>query len=264
MAFNNQDNNKKKYYEPTLHSPYNTSNTDGVDPSALSYSFFNGLLKISMSPMKPGAKPDDYNIWDHENAVSVWITHTKARMLLDEIEYVMNNLDTVNNSGVNTGSDGLVSFSSGKELGASSPCLIIRKVNQETGEVMSTYAYQFKTSHHKVIRNFDPAHPTEFDSYVYANLEIEQLKTVLREYYVSICGAQCYANMYGGRYDTNRMNTKIGLIMDKLGIESSADYSSRSNRSNQSFFASNSGRTSSESYSTGMSIEDMEASMNDD
>ena len=79
--YNGNDNNKKKYYEPILYSPYGTSNTDGVDPSALSYSFFNGLLKISIAPMKPGAQPGDRQLWDHDNAVSVWLTHVKARML---------------------------------------------------------------------------------------------------------------------------------------------------------------------------------------
>ena len=88
--YNGNDNNKKKYYEPILYSPYGTSNTDGVDPSALSYSFFNGLLKISIAPMKPGAQPGDRQLWDHDNAVSVWLTHVKARMLHDEIIEIQN------------------------------------------------------------------------------------------------------------------------------------------------------------------------------
>ena len=64
--YNNNDSNQKKGYEPILYSPYNTSNREGVDPSALSYQFYNGLLKISISPMKAGAKKDDVDVWDHE------------------------------------------------------------------------------------------------------------------------------------------------------------------------------------------------------
>lgn len=250
--YNGNDNNKKKYYEPILYSPYGTSNTDGVDPSALSYSFFNGLLKISIAPMKPGAQPGDRQLWDHDNAVSVWLTHVKARMLHDEIIEILNNPDSMNNAGVTTGNEGLISFSNGKELGAANPCLIIRKVDQNTGEVTSTYAYEFKTKHYWSVRNFDPADPKAYDSKTFGNLEIEELITILEQYYTSISGAAPYANVYAQRFDQNRMNTKISLIMDKLGIEQSAEYSKgNGGRGNQSFFNSN-GMGNTNSANTGM------------
>ena len=77
--YSNGDNNKKRYYEPTVNSPFGTSNTDGIDPSALSYQFNLGMLKISIAPMLPSAKPGDRQLWDHSNEVSVWLTHIKAR-----------------------------------------------------------------------------------------------------------------------------------------------------------------------------------------
>lgn len=245
MALGNYNNNQKKYYEPILYSLYGTSNTEGVDPSALSYQFYNNLLKISISPMKIGAKPDDKQIWDHENGISVWLTHVKAKILHDEILYVMDHLDEVNNSGVLTGNEGLISFSSGKELGVTSPCLIIRKIDS-TGKVTSVYAYQFKADHHIAIRNFDPKNPDSYESISHPNLEIENLITILKQYYESSCGAYAYATMSAMKYDTNRNNTKMQLIMDKLGIEAPAEYSRNNNRSGgSSFFAANKGVTES-------------------
>ena len=50
MAFgDNNDNNSRKYYEPTVYSAYAMSNTDGVDPSALNFQFTLGecLLRVS-------------------------------------------------------------------------------------------------------------------------------------------------------------------------------------------------------------------------
>ena len=51
-------------------------------------------------------------------------------------------------------------------------------------------------------------------------------------------GAAAYAQQYYGRFDANKMNTKVRLIMDKLGIES-PDYSKKEGNSNsgRSFFA---------------------------
>lgn len=247
--YNGGDNNKKKYYEPTVNSPFGTSNTDGIDPSAISYQFSLGMLKISIAPMLPSAKPGDRQLWDHSNEVSVWLTHIKARLLLNEIEYVQAHPDTINNAGVNTGTDGLISFSNGKELGASGPCLIIRKIDPNTGEATSVYAYQFKTDYYKTVRNYDPHNPTSFERTNYPDFEIDVLKQILRDYSCSIGGAQAYANMYHQRFDTNKMNTKIKLIMEKLGIES-PEYNRR-NDSNKSFFNNqNVGKTASNSIPT--------------
>lgn len=235
--YNNGDNSKRKYYEPEVESCYKTSNTDGIDPSALSYRFTLGMLVISISPMLPSAKPDDAKLWDHDNKVSIWLTHYKATMLLKEIEYVQAHPDTVNNGGVDTRSGGLISFSTGKELGASGPCLIIRKIDQETGEPVSTYAYQFKTDYYRSIRNYNPSAPNESEKINYPNIEVEEFKELLRTYISSIGGAQSYADMYYQRFDTNRMNTKVRLIMDKLGIEN-PEYSKKSS-GNRSYFSNN-------------------------
>lgn len=227
------NNNGKKYYEPLIYSPYGTSNVDGVDPSALSYQFYNGLLKISISPMLPNAKPGDRKLWDTDNQISVWLTQSKAKILHDEILYALDHPDECNNGGVASGAEGLISFSNGKELGATSPCLVIRKINQ-SGEVMAVYAYQFKTEHHKSVRNFKPEAPSQYDTHMYPMLEIENLLNILEDYSRQISGATAYAVMNGMKYDINKMNTKFSLIMDKLGIEQSNYYNGRN--SNTSYF----------------------------
>lgn len=232
--YNNNDNNERKFYEPIVYSPYGVSNTEGVDPSALSFQFFRGLLKISISPMKAGAKPGDKNLWDHENAASVWLTHTKADMLAREIRAVMGNPNSIDNAGVATGVDGLISFSTGKELGATAPCIIIRKIDNNTGTVIASYAYQFRTQYHYALRNFDPNNPAGCEKYYYDNLEIDMFITLLEDYAKAIGGAQAYATLYAAKFDIQRNNTKMGLIMDKMGIEMKGNYNR--NRSQGSFF----------------------------
>lgn len=234
--YNQGDSNQKKGYEPVLYSQYNTSNRQGIDPSALSYQFYGGLLKISISPMKLGVKAEDtLDIWDHENSGSIYLPHTKARMLIDEIKYVLNHPDDIYNGGVPAG-NALISFSTGKELGADGPCLIIRRLDVNTGEPTSSYAYQFKTDHYFGIRNFNPKDPINYMKQNYPNLEIEMFVDLLEQYSTYSCGAASYLQMYAQRFDTSRMNTKIGLIMDKLGIENKPEYSKKGNYGG-SFFA---------------------------
>lgn len=227
------DENRKKYYEPLLYSPYGTSNVDGVDPSALSYQFYNGLLKISISPLLPNAKPGDKRMWDNDNQIAVWLTHAKAKMFHDDILYLLDHPDECNNVGVSSGNEGLISFSNGKELGVTTPCLIIRKIDKD-GNVIAVYAYQFKDQYHKSIRNFAPEDPSTHEQIIHPNLEIENLLTILEEYSKHIGGAAAYSVMNGFKFDISRMNTKVGLIMDKLGVEQSDYYH---NNSGQSYFS---------------------------
>ena len=236
---NNTDSNSKKTREPVVYSAYGTSNVDGIDPSALSYQFYNGLLKISISPMKRGAKPGDSSLWDYDGGISIWLTHSKAYMLLQEIEYVLEHKDTCHNGGVFTRSGGLISFSSGKELGCTSPCLIIRTVDSN-GTITASYAYQFKNNY-EAIRNFDEK--SNFDRVEYPNIEIDELKTILKEYATSACGASAYAVINNNKYEANRTSTKLSMIMDKLGIESPSY-----NRGGQSSFFNQSRQQPNSSY----------------
>lgn len=227
---NNYDNNKKDQYMPVYYSSYNTGNPEGIDPSALSYSFYNRMLKISISPVKMNS--GDKVSYDHENAASVWLTHTKARLLHAEILKVLNG--EITNGGVPTGTEGLIRFCDGKELGVNNYCLIINKVN-EAGEVTSSYAYEFKTKHHYAVENYDPKDSSHKKAY-FNDLEIQQLLDMLEQYYVAMTGAMAYSVMDANRFTTNTNNTKIDLIMSKMGIDFKPGTTSRSSGS---FFDNN-------------------------
>lgn len=241
MALGNSDNNEKKNYEPRVYSPYKMSNVEGIDPSYLGVTFFRNLLQLSISPMNKNT--GDKISFDHDNAIVVYLTHTKARILRNEIDRVL--AGKIENGGVNTGADGLITFSNGKELGIAGPCLIIRKVDQN-GKVVSSYAYEFKQQYHCGIENFDQS-TSNHEKYYYDGLEVDQFITLLEDYYVSACGAVAYSVIENSKYDYSRVNTKINLIAEKLGVEfnSNANYSSGTNR--QSFFNQN-GNNNTSSY----------------
>ena len=227
---NNYDNNKKDQYMPAYYSAYNTGNPEGIDPSALSYSFYNRMLKISISPVKMNS--GDKVSYDHENAASVWLTHTKARLLYEEIKKVLNG--DITNGGVPTGTEGLIRFCDGKELGVNNYCLIINKVN-ESGEVTSSYAYEFKTKHHYAVENYDPKDSSHKKTY-FNELEIQQLLDLLEQYYISMTGAMAYSVIDANRFTTNSNNTKLDLIMSKMGIDYKPGTTSRNMGSGSSFF----------------------------
>lgn len=234
----NTDNNKKNYNQPIVRiDNAGTVNPDGIDPSALNYEFFNGMLKIVIIPLKFGTDPNKKFTYDQDNKVEMWLTPTKAKIFYNEINYLLANKDSVNNVGVCTTKGGLIVFSTGKEFGVDSECLVIRKVDND-GTITSTYAYQFKNNPNNFgVRNFNQDDPTSYDRIAYPNTEVEYLLTILKEFYTAMSGGQAYANMYYSRFDYNRIIGKVNLIMEKLGIEKQ----NNSSNSGPSFFSNNSG-----------------------
>lgn len=212
-TYNNNNKDKSKS-SPVVYSSYKMSNTESkVDTTGLASSFWNNMLKISITPMK-----ENEGKWtfDQDNEISVYLTHTKARILFLELQEFLANPQAYNNMGVTTGA-GLISISNGKEFAVNCPCLVIRKLSSE-GVVESSAAYQFKEDYHKSIRNFDEK-TLDYDAIMYNNLEINQLMTLLETYYEAMTGAIAYSVIDQSKYNNSRINTKLDSVCDKLGIE---------------------------------------------
>lgn len=220
-------NGKTRFKEPEVFSGYNLSNVEGVDPSALSFSFFRNLLKIQISPKL--TNPSGDRMWDHENAANVYLTHTKARMLRDQIDLVLSG--KAFNGGVNSGADSLISFSNGKEVNTTNYCLIIRKIDQSTGAVTSTYVYEFKTDYHYAISDFDAA-SANYEKIFFNSLEIEQFKDLLEQYYLAMTNSTAYSVINNMRFDMSRINTKLNDIAEANGIT----YENKGYKNNSSYF----------------------------
>jgi len=228
---NLNSNNQQKKYSPSVRSNYSLSNTEAkIENTGVSITFWNGMIKISIIPIEVS---DDSFRYIEDKAISIWLTHTKARLLSNEISEFLKDKNSYNNLGVNSG-EGLISISNGKELGLTSPCIIIRKIKSDNGEVLSSISYEFKSKYHHSIRNFKED-DSSFDSIYDEDLEILQLKDVLDQYYLSMTNAFAYSIMDSSKYNDSKINTKLDSICEKLGIE----YKNQSNKSSNTYFNAN-------------------------
>lgn len=258
---NTYNNNDKKNYSPSVQS-YKMSNAESkVDATAMSFSFWNKMLKVSIAPKK---QSDPNTIaFDWDNAGSVYLTHTKARILFEEILEFQKDPTSYNNVGVASGSEGLLSISNGVEFGAEGPCVVLRKINPDNGICEATYVYEFKRNYYSSVRNYN-AEKANFDSAYYDNLELEQFKTVLEQYYIAATNAVAATVMDFAKYDNSRVQTKLDLIAGKLGVETKYNNSSNSNKSSNSFFSrqqESSGYSSGQSGYTNSTLDDIANSL---
>lgn len=214
-SFENTDNNKKDF-RPTYHSYARMKNPSStVDPSELSFDFWKGLLKIIISP-KVDDSSVDYDVYDRKNNIEICLNHTRARILYEEMAMLKENPDTYKSVGVNSGATGLITVSNGKEFGINGFCLVIRKMELD-GTINSSYMYQFKQNTHFAIRNFDE-NTLKYDKHYYDSVEYDEFMCLLRNYYENISGFIAASVIDAQRFDNSRLHTKLGLMMDKLGI----------------------------------------------
>ena len=209
-----ENNNSKKYQSVQAFSQYKMSNTESkVDATVFTQSFWNHTLKLSISPMKPSN--DDTIAWDYDNGISIYLTHTKARMLSLEIQAFLSGKAT--SVGVNSGNACII-ITNGAEYGVDHPIMTIRKIDPETSETVASAAYDFKVGYHYAIRNFNEK-DFDFDKYYYDNLELEQLVTLLEEYYKSMSCAVAYSVMEENKYNNTAQSNLLKAIAEKVGVE---------------------------------------------
>lgn len=240
---NNYNNNQKKnsVYDPTVYSPYRMNNAESkVDPTCLTFSYWRNLLRIGIAPKKDTG--NDEVRFDTENAIYIYLSHTKARIFADILRKFLDNPEAYDNSGVPSG-DNIITISTGKQYNSISPVITIKKVDAE-GHVVSDYVYQIKSDYYFAIRDYEPE-TGNFNKVTadYDNMEIEQMITLLEEYYKAMTSAVSYSVLDTFKYEHNRITNRIDKIAEKLGVEVNSG-GSKSNYSSTSYF-NNSGNSNS-------------------
>lgn len=243
MAFGNYTNNgtkKQGPFDPTVYSPYKFNNArSAVDQTRLSIQFWNNSMRIMISP-KAADSPEDQPTFDDKNSISIYLNHTKARMLSYVIKGFIEDPARFDNCGVTAGTS-LLTISTGKEFNSKFPLIIIRKVN-ENGSVAASFAYEIKGDFHRIIKGFDQSNG-HYEEQFYPNLELEQLITALEEFYKAESRAIAYSVVDQMKFDNYRTSTRLNCIGEKLGVDmggfggngsgssSSTSYFSKSNGS---------------------------------
>lgn len=215
----NNNGNQQKEYTPTVFSKISLSNKDGnVDQTRLTFSYWSGLLKISIAP-----NIQNTNEFDSKNAIAIHLSVPKAYIFLKEIEKFeeerANGINTNFFYGVDT-PKGLIGISNGKEFGyPNSVVLSIRRMQES--EVISTYAYEFKgDQYYYAIRNFDEKSKNYDSINDYGNTELVLLKAHLRQYIDAMTMAQGYACVEANKFQENNTFKSLNQIKQALGIKS--------------------------------------------
>lgn len=237
--YNNNEN--KTNYSDEVFSPYKMGNAlSEIDKTRLSFSFWNRMLKITICPLL--GVENNIPKWDINNKVEIYLNHTKALLLAQSIQNVLDGKS--NNEGVPSSSKSII-FSNGLEFGSDNYFLTIRDIDPNTGSIITSIAYEFKKNYHYTVSNFNESN-LDFNKNYNDTIEIVELQNLLTEYYKEASCAGAYFALETFKYNNSKTQTKLNSICEKLGIE----YSSKANTSTKgSFFNNNNGNVNNNNFS---------------
>lgn len=244
----NNPTGKKNDYSPVTYSSVKFFNSESsIDPSAMSFSYWKGLLKISITPVKTGegSAPEI----DKENSIDIYLTPIKAHMFLNYIKLWKTNLDEYDNVGVST-NKGIIYLTNGiKEFGTSGDRLfiVIKILDQNTGLVKSAIAYEFSSTQYYGIINFMDSNNYSKDTSFANDAELNMFMIVLKTYVDASTDAVASTVIDNMKYDVSRLTTRISTIQEKLGIEVKNGGNNKGYRSSSYFDRDGGGSTSSSS-----------------
>lgn len=247
----NNSNNSKKDYSPVTYSAIRFFNSESnIDSSSMSFSFWKGLLKISISPIKTGegSNPEI----DKDNAIDIYLTPIRASLLLKYISMYELDPHRYDNVGVST-NKGLIYITTGtKEFGVPDGRLfiVIKILDQNDGRIKSAIAYEFSKAQCYGIVNYENSDRYEKNTEFASNAELDLFCNVLRTYVESSSYAMAASVVENMKYDVSRMTTRISTIQEKLGIDTKSGYKNGGGYKNSSYFDKNGGGNSSSGSSS--------------
>lgn len=252
----NNNQNSRNTPDLTVYSNYRMNNAEStIDPTCLTFRFWRTNLCIGIFPRKNTG--NDEVQFDMDNGITIYLSHTKARILKNELEHFLKDPVTYNGCGVPSGS-AAITISNGAEYGKNTPVLTIRKVN-ENGDVVASFAYEFKSNYYYGIRNYDGKNfASAYDDY--KNIEIQQMITLLDQYVLASTNAIAFSVRDNSKFYDNRVESKIDAIAANLGVELPKSGQQKKSFNNNSYFNNNSNTSnysSNVSYGSA-SIDDLE------
>ena len=241
MAFRSYNNNQNQISNTTYTGIAFSNPASKIGQTKLSVSYFNKVMKISIALRNNANSSDEYATYDNDNAVTVYVSLTKAKILTDMISYMKENKD-VHNVCIEL-KNGLLKVSDGSEYGSSSPCISISYA-RDIDAAVSEIIYQTKEGFYTGAYNYKDG---KYETKGFDDMELDTFQMCLEEYYKASSYAIAATVMEANMYKRNAIVEMLKAISDAVGA--SVNSNKGGGNFNNKTFLSNDGGESSNSTS---------------
>lgn len=258
MAFKSYNNNDKGPVCTTFSGVSFSNPESSIGQTKISISYFNRVMKIAIAARNNNGSNNEYATYDNDNAVVVYASNIKARILYLLIQKLKEDPNT-HNVCVEL-KNGLIKVSDGSEYGSSVPCISISYASED-GSVHEI-VYQTKEGFHKGAANYSNG---SYQNVLFDDIELDTFAMTLDEYYkassYAIAASVWEANMYRHEYEINLIKS----IAEKSGVQiGSSNNNSNPAKFNNKTFLSNNSSNNTNSNAGSMIPKEYESSTFDD
>ena len=235
MAYKPYNNNDKTLTVSTFSAVGFSNPASEIAQSKLNISYFNKVMKISIALRNNAGSNDGYATYNNDNAPTVYISNTKAKILVDLIDMLRNDPD-VHNVCVESRT-GMLKVSDGSEFGSTNPCISITYASEDgsTHEVV----YETKAGFHTGAYNYQNG---TFESKSFDDIELDTFRMTLEQYYYASSYAIAATVKESEMYRREAEMSLIKAIAEKVGVPTGGNSGKYNNKS--SFLGSNGGGSS--------------------
>lgn len=237
MAFKSYNNNERQITNSTYSGVSFSNPESNIAKTKISISYFNKIMKISIALRNNAGSQDNFATYDNDNAVTVYVSNIKAKILSNMIDKLRTDKD-VHNVCIEL-KNGLMKISDGSEYGCQSPCISISYASED-GSVHEII-YETKKGFHTAAYNYaDDSYKTE----TFDDIELDTFQMCLEEYYKASSYAIAASVMEANMYKRNAEYELLRAVADKVGVQNNnGGNSARFN--NKTFLSGNSSSSNS-------------------
>lgn len=197
---------------PTIYG-YSFFNKESiVSKTMMQFSMWKTTLKIAIYPLIES--DSDEVKYDRKNGCAIFLIPSKAKMFAELLKGFKENPKKYSGMSIPSG-QGLITIVSGdyfnkKDAG---PCIIIRKVNGQTGQVELSYAFETRMKLHSIVTNYDETTGKfDQDTDMFKYLDLDMMITQLDSYYQAMSNSYAFSTI-------DNMYPYLDKIASKLGVD---------------------------------------------
>lgn len=207
-----------------------------VDKTMLAFSMWKTTIKLGIYPVIESE--NDEIRYDKKSGIAIYLTPIKAWNFAQLIRAFKRDPEKYHGKGIPSGQQ-LITIedpAKGFNKPGAGPCIVIRKINPETGSMESSYAYETRKEQGTVIDSYNEKNATFTQSIEFPQIELDLIIMQLENYTKAMTNTYAFTVV-------DAVSQPLEKIASKLGVNLDSGYTNN-NYKNNSYFNSNTPPTS--------------------
>ena len=205
-----------------------------VDKTMLSFSMWKTTIKLGIYPLIESE--NDEVRYDRKGGTVIYLTPMKAWEFAQLLKMYRKDPKSAHRKGLPAGQSLITiedpSDPKGFNKPGAGPCIVIRKINPDSGNMEASYAYETRKDNGTIVDAYDEKTGKFEQTIEFPFIELDMIIMQLETYTKAMTNAQAFAT-------ADALATPLDKIATKLGVDLNAGFNGAGSYKNNSYFTPN-------------------------